>query len=199
MSLISLPTQFKVSACQLRLAIDQRVSASSSAGSEQAVDLLRDRWLMSVELPEAPAADGRWREAFIESMRGQVNWVTLYHFQHQSPAGTARGTQTLNASAAQGASSIVIQDVSPSTGTYLAGDLIAVDGLLLRVATDCAAVAGVITVPLTNRLRKALSSGAAVTYTRPTALFRMLSDSGVRYRPSITTALSLEFGEYIAP
>jgi len=59
-------------------------------------------------------------------------------------------------------------------------------------------VAGVITVPLANRLRKALTSGAAVTWYRPTALFRLLSDSGVRYTPSIASALSLEFGEYIA-
>lgn len=198
MSLITLPAAFRVRSCQLRMSTNQRVSASPFGGSEQAVDMLNDRWLLSCELPEAPAADGRWREAFIESMRGQVNWVALYHFQHQAPAGTARGTQTLNASAAQGASSIQITGVSPSTGTYLAGDLVGVDGLLLRVGTDCTAVAGVITVPLANRLRKALTSGAAVTWYRPTALFRLLSDSGVRYTPSIASALSLEFGEYIA-
>jgi hypothetical protein len=92
MSLITLPAAFKPRACELNLSVNQRVFASPFGGSEQAVDMLNDRWLMSCELPECAPAEGRWREAFIESMRGQVNWVALYHFRHQLPAGTARGT-----------------------------------------------------------------------------------------------------------
>lgn len=199
MSLITLPATFKPRACKLILATNQRVFAAPQGGSEQAVDLLNDRWFMTCELPEAKPANGRWREAFIESMRGQVNWVALYHFMHRQPAGTARGSQTLNASAAQGAASVVITGVSPSTGTYLAGDLIGIDNLLLRVSTDCTAVAGVITVPLANRLRRALSSSAAVTWDKPTALFRLLSSGGVDYSPGMASAVSFEFGEYIAP
>jgi len=81
-------------------------------------------------------------------MRGQSNKVALYHFARAAPAGTVRGALTLNASAAQGASSIVVTGCNPATGTLIAGDMLGVGGQLLMVAADCTAVAGVITVPI---------------------------------------------------
>ena len=198
MSLITLPSAFKPVSCQLTLDVNQRVTASPFGGSEQATDLLNDRWRMTCDLPASLWADAAIREAFIGSMRGMSNWVALYHFARQQPRGTARGTQTLNADVAQGASSIVITGVSPSTGTYLAGDLFGVSSLLLMCSTDCTASGGVITVPVVNRVRKALTSGSAVTWYRPTALFRMLSTSGIGYSPAIASGSQFEFGEYIA-
>jgi len=197
MSLITLPTTFRASACELGLAVNQRVFASPFGGSEQAVDLLNDRWMMSVELPEAPAADGRWREAWLASMRGQVNWVALHHFQNPYPAGTARGTILVNGAVSQGASSIAIDGISPSTGTLLAGDMLGVAGQLFMVAADVTASGGAATVSIVNRVRVALANNAAVTWDRPTALFRLLSASGVRYTPGMASSMRLEFGEYI--
>lgn len=197
MTLIARPAQFKPRNCQLTARTSQRVSADVFGGSEQATDLLSDRWLLSCELPESSVADAGWREGFIASLRGQTNWVALYHFGRQVPRGTARGTMTLNASAAQGASSIVITGVSPATGTLLMGDLVGVGGLLLMCAADCVASGGVITVPLANRLRTGLSSGAAVTWYRPTALFRLLRSSGVQCMPGMGSAVQLDFGEAI--
>lgn len=199
MSLISLPSTFKASACELTLSVNQRVNASPFGGSEQAVDLLNDRWLMSVELPECAPVDGRWREAWIASMRGQVNWVALYHFQHPYPTGTARGTMLVNGAVAQGASSISIDGISPSTGTLFAGDLLGVGGQLFMVAADVTASGGAASVSIVNRVRAAISDNSAVTWNKPTALFRLLSSSGVRYTPGLGSALSLQFGEYIAP
>jgi hypothetical protein len=43
-----------------------------------------------------------------------------------------------------------------------------------------------------------LSSGAAVTTSRPTALFRMLSTSYSTYKPGVVEPVSFEFGEYIS-
>lgn len=199
MSLISLPTQFKVSACQLRLSVNTRVSASPFGGSEQAVDLLNDRWLMSVELPPQAAADGRWREAWLASMRGQVNWVALHHFAQPYPAGTARGTILVNGAVAQGASSIAVDGISPSTGTLLAGDLFSAGGQLFMAAADVTASGGAATVSIVNRVRTAISDNAPVTVNKPTALFRLLSSTGVNYTPGLAGGLQLEFGEYIAP
>lgn len=197
MSLIALPSLFRPRSCQLTLNTVQRVSADNFGGSEQAVDLLGDRWIMACELPESNHANGGWREAFIGAMRGQVNTVNLWHFTRPQPRGTVRGTLTLNAAVAQGAASIVLTGCSPSTGTLLAGDMLGVSGLLLMVASDCTAVAGVITVPLTNRIRKALSSGAAVTWDKPSAPFRLLATSGVGYQPGRASATSFDFGEAI--
>ena len=197
MSLITLPSPFGVSSCVLKLNVSQRLSASPFGGSEQAIDLLNDRWLMSIQLPQNSYADSQAIEAFIGSMRGQINTVALPHFARPIPSGTARGTLTLSASAAQGASSIVVTGVSPTTGTLKAGDLLGVGSQLLMVASNCTAAAGLITVPITNRLRAALSSGAAVTWNAPTAAFRLLDTSFVTYQRGVSSQVSMEFGEVI--
>ena len=193
MALITLPTVFEPSACTLTLAVAQRVNASPFAGSEQAIDLLNDRWCMSVELPPNGLATSAQLDAFIASMRGQVNTVALWNFSRTAPRGTIAGTKTLSAAAAQGAASISIT----ATGTVLAGDMLGVGGLLLMAASDATSSAGVITVPLVNRLRTALSSGAAVTTTKPTANFRLLSYSAPQYRRGFAQGTTFDFGEAI--
>lgn len=199
MSIVTLPAQFKPSSCALTQFVSQRVSASPFGGSEQAIDLLNDRWLLSCELPNSLTNSGAWIEAFTGSMRGQVNTVALYHFARPYPTGTMRGTLTLSASAAQGASSLSITGgAGQALKTLLAGDMIGVGGLLLMVATDCTAnSSGVITVTITNRLRVAQSSGESVSWSKPTAMFRMLSSNAVSYTPSVASSVSFDFGEKI--
>lgn len=197
MSTIALPSLFMPRACAFTQSVNQRVSAAPFGGSEQAIDLLNDRWLVSLELPPHFNSTMAAMEAFIGALRGQVNTVDLWHFMRPEPRGTVRGTLTLNAAVAQGASSIVVTGCSPSTGTLLAGDVLGVGGLLLMVAADCTAVAGVITVPLTNRVRTAQAGGAAVTWDKPKAPFRMLSTSGVQYMPRVSQPVTFEFGEKI--
>ena len=198
MSTVTLPADFVPRSCNLRLQTNQRVNAAPFGGSEQAIDLLNDRWLMSAELRDCPAAEGAWREALIDMLRGQTNVVSLYHFGRPTPRGTVRGTLTLAASAAQGAASIQITGCSPSNGTLLAGDMLGVGGLLVRVGADASASGGVITVSLANRLRAAQSSGASVTWNMPTAPFRLLSTNGVEYGQGRAAATSFDFGEAIA-
>lgn len=199
MSLLTLPAAFRPQTCSLELSVNDRVNASPFGGSEQAVDLLNDRWLLHVRLPESTQADGAWREAFIASFRGRTNWVALWHFMRPQPRGTMRGTLTLSSSAAQGASSIVVTGGAGQAGTtLLAGDLIGVGNLLFMVASDCVANgSGVITVPIVNRLRVALTPAAAVTWYRPSALFRLAGAPTVDYMPGQASSLSFDFAEYI--
>lgn len=197
MSVITLPAAFIPSQFNLTMNVAQRVSASPFGGSEEAVDLLNDRWMASAELPASAVGDGAWVEAFIGRLRGQSNTTSLYHFARKAPRGTIRGTLTLNADAAQGAASIVITGCSPEDGTLKDGDLLGVGGLLLMVDGDVAAVAGVCTVPITNRLRVAQLSGAAVTWDKPTVSMRMLATSGVQYMPGMASGVSFDFGEAI--
>lgn len=191
MTAIALPAAFKPRTCRFTQSTNQRVSASPFGGSEQAVDMLNDRWLVSIETGPLSRADAVAIEVFIAALRGQTNTVALHHFARPAVSGTIAGAKTLSASAAQGAASIGIT----ATGTLVAGDMIGVGGLLLMVAQDCTAVAGVITVPLTNRLRTALSSGAAVTTTAPTANFRLLATSGVEHTSAWSPPVSFDFGE----
>lgn len=197
MSTITRPTQFIPRACTLMLATNQRVSASPFGGSEQAVDMLNDRWMMSVDLPPASHANSAWLEAFIGSMRGQVNMVALYHFARPQPRGTARGTMLINGAVAQGASSIAIDGISPSAGTLLAGDLLGVGAQLFMVAADVTASGGAATVSIVNRVRSAISDNASVTWDRPTALFRLVSSPSVAFAPGLATPTGFDFAEAI--
>lgn len=193
MALITLPTIFEPAACTLTLYNTQRINASPFGGSEQALDLLNDRWMMSVELPPNSLATSAQLDAYIAAMRGQVNTVEAWNFSRPAPRGTIAGAKTLSAAAAQGASSISIT----ATGTVLAGDMLGVGGLLLMAASDATSVAGVITVPIVNRLRTALSSGAAVVTDKPTAVFRLLSYNAPQYRRGYAQPTSFDFGEAI--
>ena len=197
MSVITLPAAFQPTTCQLTMRVNQRVTASPFGGSEQAVDLLNDRWVMTCELPPRLMRDGGWLEAFIGQLRGQTNTTRVHHFARPYPLGTLRGTLTLSAPAIQGARSLSVTGCVPSTGTLLAGDMLEVGGLLVMVGEDCTAVAGVITAPITNALRVAQSSGAAVTWSKPSVSVRLLETSGVGYAPAIANGTSFDFGEAI--
>jgi len=197
MSLLTLPTAFVPRTCQLEPVTNQRLAASPFAGSEQVTDLLNDYWRMTVSLPDSPQAWGAWREAFIASFRGQVNWVALHHFVRPQPVGTMRGTPTLSADHAQGAAALAITG-GTAGGTLLAGDMLGVGGLLFMVQSDVTLDgSGAGSVPIVNRLRVAQSSGALVTWDRPTALFRLMSSSGVPYMPGMAGGPSFEFKEKI--
>lgn len=195
MSLISLPAAFRPRTVSLRMETNQRVGASQFGGSEQARDLLNDRWIMEVSLADSQHADGAWREAFIASFRGQVNWVALWHFTRPAPRGTMRGSPTLVGAHAQGAAALSITG-GTAGGTLLAGDMLGVGGLLIMVASDVTLNgSGAGTVQLVNRLRAAQSGGASVTWNKPTANFRLLDFTGVTYAPGVASAPAFTFGE----
>lgn len=193
MALITLPTVFEPAECALDLSVNQRTNASPFGGSEQVLDMLNDRWLMTVELPANSQATSAQIEGFIANLRGCVNTVALWHFARPTPRGTIAGAKTLSAAAAQGASSISIT----ATGTVLYGDMLGVGGLLLMAGADATSSAGVITVPLVNRLRTALTSGAAVTTTKPTAPFRLQSYTVPKFRRGYAQSCTFDFAEAI--
>jgi hypothetical protein len=174
MSIVTWPASLYPATARLTLQTNQRVHASPFGGSEQAVDMLNDRWLMAIEFPTRKARYGAAVEAFIASLRGQSNTVGLWHFMRPAPRGTMRGTPTLPSGASQGAGSIVIQSDATANGS------------------------GVLTATLVNRLRIALSGGAAVSWDRPTTQFRLLSTSGQQYTPGRADPVSCDFGEAIA-
>jgi hypothetical protein len=114
-----------------------------------------------------------------------------------SPAGAARAncyiwlTQNASLSAALiDMDNVQLEAAAAATAyqwppTLKVGDMLGVGGLLLRTKTDTTFDdSGAATVPITARLRNAQSSGAAVTWDKPTALFRLVqADSpGVNWR-----------------
>lgn len=194
MSLIALPAGLRVADFSLRLDVNAAAFRSPFGGSEQVIDLLSDRWVCSLSItPTTPAESGAI-EAFLAAMRGGVNHVELYHAARKTPAGTISGSVTAQA-AAQGAASIVLN--ATNGHTFKAGDLFGVSGLLLQVAADCTASSGAITVPLVNRLRKAITNGSAVTLIQPKVPMRMVGMAGITHRPGYADGVSLDFVEKV--
>ncbi|MNL18904.1 hypothetical protein D3C87_1400760 [compost metagenome] len=159
------------------------------------IDLLNDRWLISLSLPNRKFADAAVIEAFIASLRGMTNTVALYHWVRKVPRGTMRGAPTV-AAASAGTGSLTI--TTTVGATLLAGDMIGVGGLLLQVATDATADgAGAMVVSIVNRLRTAVAGGTAVVWDRPTAPFRLASPSAIQYIPGYAPEVSFDFVEAI--
>lgn len=199
MSVIALPSIFRVSQFAMTMDSNVRFHNSPLGGSEQFVDLLNDRWMVSLEVGVSQQSEGAQLEAFINAQRSGINTVNLYHYGRPTPRGTMRGTMTLNAAAAAGAASIVVTAGAGQAGTtLLAGDLVGVGGLLLMVQDNATANgSGVITLNIVNRLRVAQSSGASVTWDRPTAGFRLTGRPAITYIGTQVQGFSADFTEYI--
>jgi hypothetical protein len=195
MSLIALPSGFCVNAFSMRQQTSQRVFASPFGGSEQVIDMLNDRWLVSLSTPVRYHPEAASLEAFIAALRGMTNTVALYHRVRKQPRGTMRGAPLTNG-VPVGAS--VVQIFTTPAATLLAGDMFGAGGLLFQVASDCVADgAGTLFAPIVNRVRKTLTVLTPVVWDKPTAPFRLASASAVQYIPGYATEVSLDFVEAI--
>lgn len=191
------PADIPIRHFQLDMQTMQAVNSGTDSASEQAIDRLRDRWRGSLLLPVRTRTKAQRVEAFLNSMRGQTNWVRLWHYPRPRPLGTMAGAPVLQAAALQGANEIRI--TTTPFATLKAGDLLGLDPLLIMAQDDCVANAsGLLIVPLCNRLRIAQAAGAAVVWDKPTAQFRVVSHSGVRYVPGYAEETSVEMVERIA-
>jgi hypothetical protein len=196
MTTIAFPAGIFPNAFTLDLSVNQRVHSSPFGGSEQVIDLLNDRWLISMSIPPTTKiAKAAAVAAFLGAMRGQTNIVNLYNMRQPQPRGTMRGSPLCQA-ASQGASQIVISGLLGDT--LKAGDMLGISGMLLQVAEDATANgSGFITTKLVNRLRAAITSGVAVTWDKPTAPFRLISKTAVQYLPGYADSVSMDFAEVI--
>lgn len=196
MATITLPAGFSARDFTMRLVTNQRSFSSPFGGSEQVVDLLNDRWSISLTMPSSSTADAARIEAFVNAMRGMTNTCNLYHMQRKVPRGTMRGSPIID-TVAQGAATLRI--ITTAGATLLAGDMIGADGLLFQVAQDAVANGvGTLEFPIVNRARRGIVAGSAVTWDKPTAPFRMLSTGSVNYQPGYADGVSLDFAEVIA-
>ncbi|WP_157755052.1 hypothetical protein [Variovorax boronicumulans] len=196
MTLIALPPAFRPESFSMTLAVTQRAFSSPFGGSEQVIDQLNDRWTANVVLPRGSQADVAAREAFVGAMRGMANTCLLWHMARSQPIGTMRGAPTAQAAAA-GAGSLTVNTVAGAT--LRMGDMIGVSGLLLQVAADATANgAGVIVVPLVNRLRRAITAGTAVTWNKPSVEFRLVSVPSFQFFFGYGEGASLDFVEAVS-
>lgn len=120
------------------------------------------------------AEAAKWRSTLL-ALQGRVNVLAAYDPVRLVPRGTLRGTPVLAAEAAAGATSVSITS-SVSGQTVLAGDLLQL-GLgfgtsqLVEAKAD-ATLSPTGTVQICAPIRRAIASGATVTWDRPVAYYR---------------------------
>lgn len=196
-SLGTWPATIRPKTCRFLLRTNQVVNASPFGGEEQVVDRLNDRWSCSLTLPVRRHAQAAEVEAFLATFRGQVNWISLWHFVRPAPRGTLRGTLLTSGTQAQGASSLVLSG-GTAAGTVLKGDVFGAGSQLLMASADATADgSGNITIALANRLRAAIATAQSVTWDKPTAPFRLMSHSGVTFVPGSADEVTLELIEKV--
>lgn len=200
MSTIDWPTSdvFRPAHFEIALRSNVLISASQFTGSIQTVEVPGARWVIAMQLDPAEWSGQAVREGILSQIAGQANRVALWHFARPAPRGTMRGSPTLSATAAAGATTLSI--MTTALATLLAGDMVKVGSQLVQVVTDATADgAGAMSASIRPALRAQVASGSAVTWDRPTGLF-LLTQQEVRvpYQPGMGGEISLEFVEVFA-
>lgn len=147
----------------------------------QSIEVSAPLWETTISAPtQYESTSGAW-QTLVMSLKGQVNQLALYNIARPAPLGTMRGTMTLNAGAAQGATTLSIAASEQNAKTLKQGDYLGLGSgttqqVVVVMADATSNGSGVISVTIEPPIRNAFSSGAAITWDKPCALFRR-SDS----------------------
>lgn len=186
--------------------------ASETTGAQQDRLLAPPRWQLGIQQPDllTPQQAGQWA-ALVMQLRGRVNHLLAPNFGRLVPLGTMRGTLTLGAAPAAGATAVTVTGGAGQAGaTLLAGDMLQIGAgvgtsqLVMVMADATANGSGVITLQVEPPLRTAFSSGAAVTWNRPAAYFKLAGTTARwSFEPGpglpYTTAMALDLLEHWTP
>lgn len=136
------------------------------------------RWRTVMQFPDTTVAylqQRRQLEAFLASLRGGADRLLLWNHLTPEPLGTARGTPTLNAAAAAGATAATFTGMVVAS-TLLRGDRVAFGGQRVMLTSDATANgSGQMTVAFQPAHRTGAASSAAVTLVRPTTKYVLTS------------------------
>lgn len=178
---------------------------NSTLGS-QAVGVAAPRWQVSIAqslFKDTNADAGTWQSLALR-LGGKVHQLELWNTMRPAPLGTLRGTLTLNGAHAQGAATLAISGGAGQAGaTVKAGDYFGLGSgttqqVVMATADATADGSGNITIDISaTALRNAFSTGAAVTWDKPKALFRQTANrQGWKYgRGNIVSGIALELIE----
>jgi hypothetical protein len=181
-----------IEVAEFSLAQQRRDVLFNSAFGSQALENSPPLWAAALTTTpdfDTYAADFK---ILVMQLRGKVNRLALWDLGRPAPLGTLRGTLTLSALVAVGATSMTITGgVGQANTTLKKGDMLGLgtgttQQLVMVMADATANVSGVITVTTEPPLRNGFAAASAVTWDKPCALFRLTaSKNGWRYSPGI--------------
>lgn len=201
-STISYPTAREFQPQRMRFSVitSRTAWASVYTGQTQRISHLADRLQIGLDLPMVQRSLAGGREAYFMAASTAGNWIRLHHFQRPHPLGTLRGSPVTSAAAAAGAHEIAI--TTTPGATLEGGDVLGGANQLIQCAYGGAVAdgSGQMVVPLVLPLRRALASGAALTWDKPVGTFQILTvDPTFDYAaPGVQMGLTVELAEVYA-
>lgn len=149
--------------------------SSPLSGAVQTVEMPGARWKASFLMENLTEADSALLQAFFVKLRGRAGRFYLHNFARPAPRGTVAGTPLVKGAAQTGTTLII--DGCTVGSTLLAGDFIGVNDELKMVVADATANgSGEMTLTIEPPLRSSPADNAAITISRPTAVFRLAND-----------------------
>ena len=173
---------FRTSRFELRRQI--AVSESPYSGIQQTYEYDYALWGATFSLPPMRRETaGAWT-AFFSALHGRRGTFTLGDPDRIIPLGAATGTITLASGASVGDNTLSLtvgSGLSGVTGIFKAGDYIQLGttdatSKLHMVVEDCDASGTAVTAKIEPAVKVAVSTGQAITFVSPKALWRMDTD-----------------------
>lgn len=178
MTIITFPAGLAVGEVSIGQARYDMLESSDATGAQQSRLFGPPRWRVSLASPPAlePTPADLW-ESLVLRMRGGVNRLALHDVLRPTPRGTMRGSPSLAADTAAGATSASLA----ASGTLLTGDWLQFgSGIgtsqLVKLVADGVSGSGTISITFEPPLRVAFASGTAVVWDKPLAYYRLVAE-----------------------
>lgn len=186
MSVITLPATLRLGAGGgMGQARFDTLSQSDATGAQQVRLLAPPRWTMRLVQPEnLTLSDASAWQVLVMQLRGRVNVLAAWDVARPAPLGTLRGTLTLAAPAAAGATAISVSGGSGQAGAtvqpgdwFQVGTGLGTSQLVMCTAAATADGSGVVSIAIEPPLRAAYASATAVTWDKALAYYRQQTDA----------------------
>jgi hypothetical protein len=183
-AVITMPTNLPVAECSFGQVRYDLTETSDATGSQSARILAPPRWKLSMASGPLLSTDhfGLWSSMLMQ-LRGKVNTLAAFDTVRTEPAGTMRGTMTLNGAHAAGATTLSVVASGQASKTLLRGDMLQIGtGLgtsqtVMVMADATSNGSGVISLTVEPPLRAAYSGGTAVAWQRPLIYCKLVNES----------------------
>lgn len=158
---------------------------SPLSGAVQTVEMPGARWRVAFTLSVLDTSDSALLRSFLAMLRGQSGRFYLWNMGCPIPRGAATGTPVVSG-AAQTGTTLVTSGWAISTANILrAGDYFTVNSELKMLVADASSNgSGVATLTFEPPLRSSPPNAAAITTTKPTAVFKLDEDT-VRWNTQV--------------
>lgn len=135
-------------------------------------------WSCAVTFQNLNEADTAILEAFLVSLEGQANRVSLWNWQRERPRGVGGGSPLVKGAGQTGGSLLVDTAPTSVTNWLLAGDYVGVGSRLhMAVANASTDGSGEATLSLRPTLFDAPADNAPITLIKPTVTMMLAEDS----------------------